>query len=63
MSYRIAVVLTLAALAAPAMAQEDAEPVKDKPVTAQQQKMKNCNAEAKSKSLKGEERKKFIFCC
>ena len=46
-----------------AMAQEDAEPVKDKPVTAQQQKMKHCNAEAKSKSLKGEERKKFMSTC
>ncbi len=63
MFHRIAVVLTLAALTAPATAQEDTDPVKEKPVTAQQQKMKHCNAEAKSKSLKGEERKKFMSTC
>lgn len=31
--------------------------------TAQQQKMKSCNAEASAKSLKGEERKKFMKDC
>ncbi len=60
---RFAVVLALTALAAPAIAQEASEPVREKPVTAQQQKMKECNAEAKSKSLKGEERKKFMSTC
>ncbi len=60
---RFAVVLALTALAAPAIAQEAGEPVREKPVTAQQQKMKECNAEAKSKSLKGEERKKFMSTC
>lgn len=34
-----------------------------KPLTAQQQKMKNCNAEAKSKELKGPERKTFMKTC
>lgn len=34
-----------------------------KPLTAQQLRMKNCNAEAKSQSLKGEERKAFMSTC
>ncbi len=31
--------------------------------TAQQEKMKSCNAEAKTKALKGDERKKFMSDC
>ncbi|HWQ38546.1 MAG TPA: PsiF family protein [Burkholderiales bacterium] len=31
--------------------------------TAQQQRMKSCNAKASAKSLKGEERKKFMKSC
>lgn len=31
--------------------------------TAQQEKMKNCNAEAKTKELKGDERKAFMKQC
>lgn len=31
--------------------------------TAQQEKMKSCNAEAKTKNLKGDERKKFMSDC
>ena len=34
-----------------------------KPLTAQQQKMKDCNAEAKSKQLKGQPRKDFMKVC
>jgi len=63
MPYRFAVALTLIALAFPAAAEEPAPPAKDKPVTAQQQKMKECNAEAKTKSLKGDERRKFMSTC
>ena len=41
----------------PAWAQD-----KDKP-TAQQQKMKSCNAQASKKGMKGEERKAFMSDC
>lgn len=34
-----------------------------KPLTAQQQRMKNCNAEAKAKELKGDPRKAFMKSC
>lgn len=34
-----------------------------KPMTAQQLRMKNCNAEAKSKELKGDPRKAFMKSC
>lgn len=34
-----------------------------KPMTAQQQRMKNCNAEAKVKELKGDPRKAFMKTC
>ncbi len=48
-----------AAIAAPAFAAEgDA-----KPVTPQQQRMKDCNADATSKGVKGDERKKFMSSC
>ncbi len=40
-----------------------AAPAAKKPVTAQQQKMKDCNAKAKEKALKGDERKKFMSGC
>jgi len=35
----------------------------DKPLTPQQQKMKTCNADAKAKQLKGDERKAFMKEC
>ena len=41
----------------PAWAQD-----KDKP-TAQQEKMKSCNAQASKKALKGDERKAFMSSC
>lgn len=34
-----------------------------KPLTAQQSKMKTCNADAKSQALKGDERKAFMSSC
>jgi hypothetical protein len=34
-----------------------------KPLSAQQQKMKDCNAEAKTKALKGADRKAFMKTC
>lgn len=34
-----------------------------KPMTAQQQRMKDCNAEAKSSELKGDPRKAFMKAC
>ena len=46
--------LTLASIAMPALA---AEP------TAQQNKMKTCNADAGKKELKGDERKAFMKTC
>lgn len=63
MFHRIAVALALAGLAFPALAEEVKDQAADKPVTAQQQKMKECNAEAKTKSLKGDERRKFMSSC
>jgi hypothetical protein len=35
----------------------------DKPLTPQQERMKNCNADAKGKQLKGEERQQFMSSC
>jgi hypothetical protein len=35
----------------------------DKPLTAQQQRMKDCNAQAKSKKLSGDARKDFMSSC
>lgn len=35
----------------------------DKPLTAQQQRMKSCNAEAGGKQLKGDERRQFMTRC
>jgi len=35
----------------------------DKPLTPQQQKMRDCNAEAKEQALKGDERKVFMKEC
>lgn len=34
-----------------------------RPLTPQQQKMKNCNADAKSKDLHGDERRAFMSTC
>ena len=44
-------------------AKEDAKPAASAVKVKQQDKMKSCNAEAKTKALKGDERKKFINSC
>jgi len=49
---RLIVLAALAGLCLPALAD-----------TAQQEKMKACNAEAKTKALKGDEHKKFMSTC
>ena len=51
----------LIALALPAMAQETKQPSAAQ--AAQQQKMKDCNAQATAKNLKGDERKSFMSTC
>lgn len=38
-------------------------PATPKPVTAQQQRMKDCNKDAKAKGLKGADRKSFMSTC
>lgn len=62
---KISLVLALAMLAAvalPAMAQ-DTTKQPSAAQAAQQQKMKDCNAQATAKSLKGDERKTFMSSC
>lgn len=51
--------LLAAAAASPAFADKEAT----RAPTTQQQRMKSCNAEARSKALKGEERKSFMSSC
>ena len=59
-----AVALTLAcAFAAGSACAEEVLGKSGKPLTAQQLRMKNCNAEAKADGLKGEERKAFMSTC
>lgn len=63
--------LSGAAAATPAVAATPATPAvpatgmnkAGKPMTAQQMRMKNCNAEAKSKAMKGDPRKAFMKTC
>ncbi len=60
------VMIVLTALMLSATGVIAAEPTKKAPSPAQlaqQEKMKNCNAEAGKKSLKGDERKKFMSEC
>jgi hypothetical protein len=58
---KISLVLALGLLALPVMAQETKQPSPAQ--AAQQQKMKDCNAQATAKSLKGDERKTFMSTC
>jgi hypothetical protein len=48
-----------------AVAAQDADNIgkSGKPLTTQQLRMKNCNAEARTQSLKGDERKAFMSTC
>lgn len=57
----IAAVLTIATLA-PGLAGAQATP-KAHQLTAQQEKMKDCNAQAKEKQLKGADRESFMSQC
>jgi len=52
MMRKLILLAALATLACPALAD-----------TAQQEKMKSCNADASAKQLKGDERKKFMSDC
>ena len=56
---RIALVLSCAALLPFPWAAQ----AQDKPLTAQQERMKSCNAEASGKHMKGEERRDFMSHC
>jgi uncharacterized protein with FMN-binding domain len=56
-------VLFAAAVYAQAPAPAPAEPKAEKPMKPQHAKMKACNAEAKDKALKGQERKDFMKTC
>lgn len=49
--------------AVPAMPSASAMNKEGKPMTSQQQRMKDCNAEAKAKELKGDPRKVFMKSC
>ncbi|WP_312306201.1 PsiF family protein, partial [Pulveribacter sp.] len=55
--------LALPTLAAPAAADAASAPAAKKAPTAQQAKMTACNADAKAKDLKGDERKAFMKTC
>lgn len=56
-------VLTLAFAASSVFAAEEAKKEASPAQKAQQEKMKACNADAKEKNVKGEERKKFMSGC
>ena len=56
-----AAVFAACALAAPVQAATSSTPAKT--LTPQQQKMKDCNAQAKTKALKGDDRKAFMKTC
>lgn len=64
----IAACFAIATLGAPALASAQATP-KARPagtphqLTPQQQKMKDCSAQAKEKQLKGKDRKTFMSSC
>ncbi len=55
-------IVLFAVFASGAFAQ-DKDAQKSRPLTAQQQRMKDCNAQAGDKKLKGDERKSFMSSC
>jgi hypothetical protein len=64
--YLAACALAATLVAAPAWADDDDDKPKRQPTaaqTAQQTKMKSCNAEAGKKGLKGDERRSFMSEC
>jgi len=59
----LAIVFALAFAAGAQAAPSTKEAAADKPLTAQQLRMRNCNSEAKAQSLKGDERRAFMSTC
>ena len=59
----VTVIAALILVACGAMAVETEKKAKSPKQQAQQEKMKACNADAKTKGLKGDERKKFMSEC
>ena len=55
--------LAVAAFATGGAFAQDKKPAPEKKLTAQQQRMRDCNAQAGEKKLKGEERKTFMSGC
>ena len=60
---KIIALIVLSLAASGAMAAEKAKKEPSPAQLAQQQKMKDCSAEAKQKGLKGDERKQFMSGC
>lgn len=58
-----AVVAALCTVSIAVAAERPAAAEGDKPRGSQQEKMKSCNAEAKKKELKGDERRAFMSSC
>ena len=58
---KIALLLCLALFSSPVFSAD--EPAQEKKLTAQQERMKKCSADAKAKGLKGEEYRKFRNEC
>lgn len=59
----LAIAFAFTCTAHAAAAPETAPGKSGKPLTAQQARMKGCNADAKAKSLKGDERRAFMSTC
>ena len=57
------VLIALSGVTALSLAQPATATATDKAPTAQQNRMKTCNADPKAKALKGDERKKFMKGC
>jgi psiF repeat len=63
-TWMVAVGAALTVLAGPVVfAQAAGTATATKPANSQQEKMKTCSADAKSKALKGDERKSFMKTC
>jgi hypothetical protein len=58
-----AVLFAFAMSSLPAFAASEGKPAPEKKLTRQQMKMKKCNADAKEKKLKGQERRNFMKSC
>ena len=58
-----AILFAFALSSLPAYAASEGKPMPEKKLTSQQMKMKKCNADAKEKKLKGQERRNFMKSC